>query len=137
MKQSLYVCIFAAFIFYLPTFACERYKESIFTGLMTAPQLKIITLTQSNQDHGYILDRSKVNHVANTSFIEDKKTKVESYLAVFHGEGMVTYSYFHEGPDKDKLLVFLEEPGKQPLKGQAADFNYLKKRFLESNITQK
>ncbi len=136
MKQNLYLCIFAAIIFYLPTLGCERYRESILTGLMTKPQLRIITLSQSNQDHGYILDRSKVNHVANTSFIEDKITKVESYLAVFHGEGMVTYSYFHEGPDAGQLLVYLEDPRQKPLKGEAADFNYLKKRFLE-NTTQK
>lgn len=129
MKQSLYLGIFTAFVLHLSAFASEYYRQSLFTGLMAEPQLITISF---DRNYGYTLERSKISHVTDTSF----ENKVESYLAVFHGEGMVTYSYFHEGPDAGQLLVFLEDPTKKPLKGQDADFNYLKKRYLESK-TQK
>lgn len=132
MKQSLYLGIFTAFILHLSVFASEHYRQSLFTGLMAEPQLRIISF---ERNYGYTLERSKVSHVTDTS-LEGKDTKVESYLAVFHEEGMVTYSYFHEGPNAGQLFVYLEDPTKKPLKGQDADFNYLKKRYLE-NKTQK
>ncbi len=132
MNQRLYICIFAALLFYLPTLGSEHHQESKFTFLM--PQSQLITITLE-KEYGYTLDRSQVSHVADTSF-ENNSSKVESYLAVFHREGLVTYSYFHEGTNAGQLLVFLEDPRKKPLKGNAADFNYLKKRYLESK-TQK
>lgn len=134
MKQSLYLGFFATIIiFFFPVFTSEYYRESIITGLMFNPQLRVITLTQ---DYGYTLNRSQIKNIIDVSY-ENQDTKAESYMAVFDQEDLVTYSYFHRGPDAGQLLVYLKNPTKKPLKGQAADFNYLKKQYLESKTFQK
>jgi hypothetical protein len=133
MKQHFYLGMLVATALYLPTLPSEYYRQNVITGLMARPQLRIITL---EKNCGYILDRSQIRTIIDTSQ-ESQGNKVETYMAVFDREGMVSYSYFHEGPNAGQLLVYLEDPTKWPLKGQDADFNYLRKRYLESKTYQK
>lgn len=133
MKQNLYLGIFTAFVLHLSAFASEHYRQSVLTGLMVKPQLRIITL---ETNLGYTLNRSQIRNIIDLSH-EIRGKKIESYMAVFDQEGMVTYSYFHNGPEAGKLLVYPEDPTKKPLNGHAADFNYLRDKYLENKTTQK
>lgn len=128
MKQNLYLILSLSLTSCFSIFGSEYYRESIITGLMAEPQMKILTL---EKNYGYTLERSRISHVVNLSY-ENQENHAETYMAVFDQEGMVTYSCFHKGPNAGQLLVYLEDPTKKPLKGQAADFNYLKKRYLDS-----
>ncbi len=128
MKQHFYFGMLVATALYLPTLTSEYYRENVITGLMVKPQLRIITL---EKNCSYILNRAQIRTIVETSQ-ESQGNKIETYMAIFDREGMVSYSFFHEGPNAGQLLVYLEDPTKQPLKGQDADFNYLKKRYLEN-----